>query len=103
MMSILGGGRGESGHLGGAPKGGTSKGGAPNQKGWAPQGGAPQVWPRRVGPQRVGPQRVGRGGGGEGRGKISRFLFPSPATIFFLSSLYWMSFRGILVFEAPEP
>ena len=46
-----------------------------------------KVGPRRVGPRRVRPRRVAP--------EISRF-FPSPATIFFLSSLSWRSFRGIL-------
>ena len=56
---------------------------------------------RRVGPKSVGPLKVEALKGG--RPKISRF-FCSPATIFFLSSLSWRSFRGILVvFEAPGP
>ena len=49
------------------------------------------VRPRRVGaPKFVGPEGVGAPKGGEP--KISRFFF-SPATIFFLSSLSWGSFR----------
>ena len=61
--------------------------------------------PRRVGPRRVGPRRVGpsKGGGPNGGGpnvwgpKISRFFFPSPATVFILFSLSFGLFRGILV------
>ena len=48
------------------------------------------------GAQRVGPRRVG--------GPKFRAFFPSPATIFFHSSLSWGSSRGILVlFEALGP
>ena len=61
--------------------------------GWGPKGGGPK--PRKVGPRRVGPGRVGppRVGGP----KFRAFFPPPPATIFFLSSLSWGSFRGILV------
>ena len=52
-----------------------------------------------------GGRRERRVGGPKGGGpKISRFFFPSPATVFILSSLSWGSFCGILVvFEAPGP
>ena len=53
----------------------------------APKGGGPK--PRRVGHRKVGHRRVG--------GPKFRAFFPLPATIFFLSSLSWGSFRGILV------
>ena len=69
----------------GAPKGGSPEGwGAQTQKGGAPKGGAPKG----------GAPKGGAPKGG--RPKISRF-FSLPATIFFLSSLSWGSFRGILV------
>ena len=76
--------------------------------------------PRRVGPRRVGPRRVGpegwgpegwapegwapEGWGPEGWGpKISRFFFPSPATVFSFSLSFGL-FRVILVvFDAPGP
>ena len=39
-----------------------------------------------------------------GLSKFHVFFFPSPATVFFLSSLSWGSFRGILVvFECRDP
>ena len=69
-----------------------------------PKGGDPN--PEEVGAEGWGPTGGGlKGGRPKGGGpKISRFFFPSPATIFFLSSLSLGSFRGILVvFEAPGP
>ena len=44
-------------------------------------------------------------GGAKGWGltKISRFFFPSPATILFFLPSLWGSSRGILVFEASGP
>ena len=59
-------------------------------------GWAPKEWstePRKMKPEGVWPRSRGVPNGG--RSKISLF-FPSPATIFFLSSLSWGS-RGILV------
>ena len=60
----------------------------------------------KVEPRRVGPFRVGapKGGGRRVWGPKFRAFFPSPTTIFFLSSLSWGSFRGILVvFEGRNP
>ena len=54
------------------------------------------LWPfpacAKVGPEGWGPE----GWGPEGWRPKFRAFFPSPATIFFLSSLSWRSFRGIL-------
>ena len=65
--------------------------------------GAPKGW----GPEGVGQRRGGaaKGWGPEGWGAQNFALFfPSPATIFTLSSLAWGSSRGIVVvFEAPGP
>ena len=73
----------------GAPKGGPLKGGR-RAGGGAKKGGAKGgSKPRKVGPRGVGPRRVGA--------QNFALFFPSPATIFFLSSLSWGSFRGILV------
>ena len=74
---------------GGAPKGGAPKGGAP--KGGAPKGGAPKGW-------------GSEGWGGAPKGgepEISRFFFPSPATISLFLCLsgclvveFWWCFEG---------
>ena len=69
---------------GGAPKGGPRRVGGPNLERWGPEG-----W----GPELLGP----KGWGPEGGAQNFALFFPSPATIFFLSSLSWGSFRGILV------
>ena len=57
----------------------------------------------RVGPEGWGPEgwepNPRKGGAPKGGGAQNfAFFFPSPATIFFLSSLCWGSSRGILVF-----
>ena len=65
----------------GPPKGGGPKGGGPN--------------PEKVGPRKVGAPKGGaqKGGAQKGGGpKISRFFFPSSATIFHLLSLSWGPF-----------
>ena len=84
------------------------KGGGPNLEkvgveAWGPEAWGPEGWGgRRVGAPKGGGPNLEEGWGPEGWGsKISRFFFPSPATIFTLLSLSWGSFRGILVvFEA---
>ena len=59
--------------------------GGQTQKKWGPE----VVRPRRVGPRRVGAQNFA-------------LIFPSSATMFFLLSLSWGPFRGMLVvFETP--
>ena len=83
---------------------------------WTPKGGAPKGW--RPKPGKSGARKVGapKGGGHEGWSpeawsperwgaqNFALFFFPPPATIFFLLSLSWGSFRGILVvFVVPGP
>ena len=66
--------------------------GSQTQKNGAPKGGAPKGGPPK-------PRKMWLPKGGEN--KISRFFFPSPATIFALFVSLWVSSRGILVvFEA---
>ena len=57
-------------------------------EGWCPEGWCPEGWPRKVEPQTVGPRRVGapKGGAPNCGGPKFRAFFPSPATIFILSS-----------------
>ena len=88
----------------GGPAGGRggSRGGGPEgcvcPEGWCPEGWCNEGWgPRRVEPRTVGPRRVEvrrvkaqteKKWGPEGweRAKIFAFFFPSPATVFILSS-----------------
>ena len=68
-------------------------------KGGGSRVGGRRVGPRRVGPRRVGPRRVGLRRVGPRRVGSPKFraFFDSPDTIFFFSSLSWVSSRGILV------
>ena len=88
--------------FGWAPKGGSpnlERVGSPNPERWGPEGWGPQGGAPKGGAPKGGAQGWGtEGWGPEGWGAQNFALFFSlPARIFFLSSLSWGSFRGILL------
>ena len=69
------------------PEGWGPEGWGPNpEKGWGPEGWGPEGW----GPEGWGAQNFA-------------LFFPSPATIFLLSSLLGVLSWNLVVFEAPGP